>query len=107
MNASELANAAEKLRSLTDQAERRRARRAELWQRLESLTVTEVGARGALRVTVGSGGELINLELAEQARALPAQQLSAQVMAAIRRAQAALAQQVAAAAGQADDPVSA
>lgn len=92
---AEAADAERQLAALSERARRNRELRTELWRRLDSLTATEVGPQGMFRVTVGSGGELTGLELAESTRSLPPAQLSGQIMACMRRAQATLAHQVA------------
>jgi hypothetical protein len=97
----EVAGALRRLTQVTERSRERRAHRERIWAGMAGLTTTEAGVGGAVRVTIGTGGELTGLDLAESVRSLPSAVLSAQIMAAVRRAQATLARQVTA---LADDP---
>lgn len=108
MSEDDLADALHQLTRIGEQAEQRQLQRNRVWDQVAGLSAIEVGAGGALRVTIGSGGELTVLDLAEPARSMPAAVLAAQILAAVRRAQATLARQVAALAahsGPDDDPI--
>lgn len=96
MSEEELAGALRRLSQVTERSRERAARRERMWEQLSGVTATEAGAGGAVRVTVGAGGELVGLDLADSVRSLPGAVLSTQIMAAVRRAQATLARQVAA-----------
>lgn len=71
------------------------ARSAELSRRVADVTATAEGSDGAIRVTVGSAGQVTRLELGDRVRELPGSHLADEIMSAIERAQAALSGQVA------------
>ncbi|GAB1645249.1 YbaB/EbfC family nucleoid-associated protein [Krasilnikovia sp. MM14-A1259] len=71
-----------------------------LADRLAALTASAAGDDGAIRVTVAGSGAVVGLELDDRVRRLPAADLAEQIMAAVRRAQAALVGQVADAVAQ-------
>lgn len=100
MSDEEVAGALRRLAEVTERSRERQAHRERLWEGMSGLTTTEAGVGGAVRVTIGTGGELTGLDLAESVRSLPSAVLSAQIMAAVRRAQATLARQVTALAGE-------
>lgn len=104
MSEEELAGALRRLSEVTERSRERKAQRERMWEHMSGLTATEAGAGGAVRVTVGAGGELTGLDLAESTRSLPSAMLSTQIMAAVRRAQATLARQVAALGEQGAEP---
>lgn len=99
MSEEEVAGALRRLTQVTERSRERQAHRERIWEGMAGLTTTEAGVGGAVRVTIGTGGELTGLDLAESVRSLPSAVLSAQIMAAVRRAQATLARQVTALAG--------
>ena len=100
MSEDDVASALRRLTQLSERSRARQAHRERLWESMAGLTATEPGMGGAVRVTVGAGGELAGLELAESVRSLPSAVLATQIMAAVRRAQATLARQVTALAGE-------
>ncbi|MEU8232710.1 YbaB/EbfC family nucleoid-associated protein [Actinoplanes sp. NPDC048967] len=71
------------------------ARSVELSRRVAALTSTAEGRDGAIRVTVGSAGQVERLELNERVHELAGPRLAEGIMAVIRRAQAALSRRVA------------
>ena len=77
------------------QANAQAARSVELSRRVADVTATAEGRDGAIRVTVGSAGQVTRLELGERVRELSGSHLANEIMSAIGRAQAALSSQVA------------
>jgi len=77
------------------QANAQAARSVELSRRVAALTGTAAGRDGAIRVTVGSAGQVERLELDERVHELPGPRLAEEIMSVIRRAQAALSDRVA------------
>jgi hypothetical protein len=67
------------------------ARSVELSRRVTTLTGTAEGRDGAIRVTVGSAGQIERLELDERIHDLAGPRLADEIMSVMRRAQAALA----------------
>jgi hypothetical protein len=67
------------------------ARSVELSRRVAALTGTAEGHDGAIRVTVGSAGQIERLELDERVHDLAGPRLADEIMSVMRRAQAALA----------------
>lgn len=63
-------------------------------EQAERFVVTEVSPDGAARATVGSGGELVGLELSDQVRTMAPRQLASLIETCVRRAQAGAAQRV-------------
>jgi hypothetical protein len=61
---------------------------AVLADRVAALTATADGDEGAIKVTVASSGLLTGLTLADRVRRLPGAELSAEILRAMRRAQA-------------------
>ncbi|PPK63269.1 YbaB/EbfC family nucleoid-associated protein [Actinokineospora auranticolor] len=57
-------------------------------ERVEELSLVEASADGAVRVTISARGILIDLQIAESAATKRMSDVSAQVMATVRRAQA-------------------
>jgi hypothetical protein len=68
---------------------------AVLADRVAALTATADGDEGAIKVTVASSGLLTGLTLADRVRRLPGAELSAEILRAMRRAQASLVDRVA------------
>jgi DNA-binding protein YbaB len=75
------------------------ARKAERYQsvqqQVEQLRLTAASPDGMVRVTVGASGVPIDLELSERARSIPPTELSALILATMRRAQGGIPDQVA------------
>jgi hypothetical protein len=67
----------------------------ELPRRVSALTGSAEGREGAIRVRVGSMGQVERLDLDERVHALSGPQLAHEIMSVIRRAQAALSSRVA------------
>lgn len=86
----------------------RKAERYEAFgQRAREIRLSAEGAGGAVRVTVGADGAVTDLVLTDRVRAIAPGELAAQILAAMRRAQAGLADRVAAVAAEevgAEDP---
>jgi DNA-binding protein YbaB len=86
----------------------RKAERYEAFgQRTKEIRLSAEGAGGAVRVTIGADGAVTDLVLTERVRAIAPDELAAQILAAMRRAQAGLADRVAAVAAEevgAEDP---
>jgi YbaB/EbfC DNA-binding family protein len=70
-------------------------RSVELSRRVAALTGSADGRDGAIRVTVGSGGQVERLDLDERVHEMPGPRLAQEITAVMRRAQAALATRVA------------
>jgi DNA-binding protein YbaB len=64
----------------------------ELARRVGALAVTAEGERGAVEVTVGGTGEVLDLRLTERARELPPARLAEAILTVMRRAQGMLAE---------------
>jgi hypothetical protein len=71
------------------------ARSVELSRRVADLTASAEGQDGAIRVTVGSSGQVTRLQLGDRVRELSGANLADEIMSAIGRAQAALSGRVA------------
>jgi hypothetical protein len=71
------------------------ARSVDLSRRVAALTGTAEGRDGAIRVTVGSAGQVQRLELDDRVRELPGPRLAEEILSVMRRAQAALSGRVA------------
>jgi DNA-binding protein YbaB len=67
----------------------------ELSRRVAALTGTAEGHDGAIRVTVGSAGQVERLELDERVHKMPAPRLAKEILAVMRKAQASLSARVA------------
>jgi YbaB/EbfC DNA-binding family protein len=67
----------------------------ELSRRVAALTGSAQGRDGAIRVTVGSAGQVERLELDDRVRELSGPRLAQEIMSVMRRAQVALSGQVA------------
>lgn len=83
------------LDSWVGQANAQAAHSVELSRRVATLTGTSEGRDGAIRVTVGSAGQVERLELDERVRELSGPRLAEEIMSVMRRAQATLAARVA------------
>ena len=70
------------------------ARTADLSRRVSTLTATADSLDGAIRVTVGSAGQIQHLDLDDRIHDLPAADLAHEILATMREAQAALAAKV-------------
>ena len=75
------------------------AEKAQRYQNMQAqiaeITITESSGDGAVRLTVGASGVLADLELTDRAGQLPPEQLAAQIMSTMRRAQGRLSARVA------------
>ena len=78
-------------RSAVQQAEKARA----LADQVTGVEMSASTQDGAVRVTVGASGAVVDLRLTEQIRKYPAGELAAEILAVMRRAQVQLAAQVA------------
>jgi DNA-binding protein YbaB len=87
--------AEEWLDSWVGQVNARAERSVELSRRVAALTATAEGAQGAIRVTVGSAGQVETLQLDERVHKFPAPRLAQEIMQVMRQAQAALSMKVA------------
>ncbi|GGS46605.1 YbaB/EbfC family nucleoid-associated protein [Actinokineospora fastidiosa] len=91
------AAADEAIRHLDDVVEvafRRHEVFAEAHRRIDAITVTHRSPDGAVEVTVGSSGNLLDVRCAEPLRALPPQRVAATVLACVQAAQAGVAARV-------------
>ncbi|WP_433793977.1 YbaB/EbfC family nucleoid-associated protein [Actinoplanes sp. CA-252034] len=89
-------DAAEKwLDSWVSQVDARAQRTVELSRRVAALTGSAEARDGAIRVRVGSAGQVESLELDDRVHEISGPQLAREIMAAIRRAQSALSAKVA------------
>jgi YbaB/EbfC DNA-binding family len=77
------------------QANAQAERSVELSRRVAALTGTAEGRDGAIRVTVGSAGQMERLELDERVHQVSGPRLAAEIMSVMQRAQAALSRRVA------------
>jgi hypothetical protein len=87
--------AEEWLGSWVGQVNAQAQRSVELSRRVAALTGSAQGRDGAIRVTVGSAGQVEHLELDDRVHELSGPQLARDIMSVIRRAQAVLAGRVA------------
>jgi hypothetical protein len=87
--------AEEWLDSWVGQVNAQAERSVDLSRRVAALTATEEGRDGAIRVTVGSAGQVERLDLDERVHELPGPRLAQEIMSVMRRAQAALSGRVA------------
>lgn len=87
--------AQEWLDSWVSQVDAQARRTVELSRRVAALTGSAQGRDGAIRVTVGSSGQIEALELDDRVHELSGPQLAREIVAVMRRAQAALSAQVA------------
>ncbi|MDQ0383103.1 YbaB/EbfC family nucleoid-associated protein [Amycolatopsis thermophila] len=76
---------------LAAKAERYRAAQ----QRTEEIRLTSANTDGSVRVTVRADGSVTGLDLSGRARTMPLDELSAQILTTMRRAQAGIASRVA------------
>jgi DNA-binding protein YbaB len=81
----------------TDDMVRSMSTAAALADRVATLSASATGDDGAVTVTVAGSGLVTGLDLDDRVRRLTGSMLSAEIMRTLRRAQAALAEQVAAA----------
>ena len=93
----ELNDAAEQVRPEDDAGPGRADAAAALADRIVGLASSATGADGVIRVTVGTSGTVSRLELDDRVRRFTGEQLSEEILRVMRRAQAGLAEQVAAA----------
>ncbi|GAA0516670.1 hypothetical protein Ade02nite_25160 [Paractinoplanes deccanensis] len=77
------------------QANAQAARSVELSRRVAALTGTAEGRDGAIRVTVGSTGQVEQLDLDDRVHELSGPRLAAEIVSVMRRAQAVLSTRVA------------
>jgi YbaB/EbfC DNA-binding family len=87
--------AEEWLDSWVGQVNAQAQRSVELSRRVAALTGSAQGRDGAIRVTVGSAGQVERLELDDRVHELSGPRLAQEIMSVMRRAQAVLAGQVA------------
>ena len=92
---SDIDAAEEWLDSWVGQVNAQAQRSVELSRRVAALTGSAQGHDGAIRVTVGSAGQVERLELDDRVRELSGLRLAQEIMSVMRRAQAALSGQVA------------
>lgn len=92
---SDIDAAEEWLDSWVGQVNAQAQRSVELSRRVAALTATAQGRDGAIRVTVGSTGQVERLDLDDRVHELPGPRLAEEIMSVIRRAQAALSGRVA------------
>ncbi|GHF79265.1 DNA-binding protein YbaB [Amycolatopsis bartoniae] len=77
--------------SFARKAERYRAAQ----ERTEEIRLTSANTDGSVRVTVRADGSVTDLDLSGRARTMPLEELSAQILTTMRRAQAGIAERVA------------
>lgn len=77
------------------QANKQASRSVELSRRVAALTSTATGRDGAIRVTVGSAGQVERLDLDDRVHELSGPRLAEEIVSVMRRAQAALSGRVA------------
>ncbi|GIF09507.1 YbaB/EbfC family nucleoid-associated protein [Actinoplanes siamensis] len=82
------------LDSWVSQVDARAERSVELSRRVAALTGSAEGRGGAIRVTVGSSGQMETLDLDDRVHELSSPQLGREIVAMIRRAQAVLSARV-------------
>ncbi|NKQ51274.1 YbaB/EbfC family nucleoid-associated protein [Amycolatopsis sp. K13G38] len=75
---------------LAEKAERYRAAQ----ERTESIRLSSTNTDGSVRVTVRADGSVTDLALSGRARSMPLEELSAQILATMRRAQSGIADEV-------------
>ena len=92
---SDIDAAEEWLDSWVGQVNAQAQRSVELSRRVAALTGSAQGRDGAIRVTVGSTGQVEQLELDDRVRELAGPRLAQEIMSVMRRAQAVLSGQVA------------
>jgi hypothetical protein len=92
---NDLDAAEEWLDSWVSQVDAQAERSVELSRRVAALTGSAQGRGGAIRVTVGSSGQVEALELDDRVHELSGPQLAREIVVVMRRAQAVLAAQVA------------
>lgn len=92
---SDIDAAEEWLDSWVGQVNAQAQRSVELSRRVAALTGSAQGRDGAIRVTVGSAGQVERLELDERVHELSGPRLAEEILAVIRRAQADLSDRVA------------
>lgn len=90
-----LDDAEEWVRSWSSQVSGRAEAAAALADRVAGLTASATGDGGAIRVTVGSSGNVTGLALEDRVQRLPGQDLAAEILRTMRRAQAGLPERVA------------
>ena len=90
-----LDDAEEWVRSWSAQVSGRAEAAAALADRVAGLTSSAAGDDGNIRVTVASSGNVTGLELTDRVQRLSGADLSAEILRAMRRAQAGLAERVA------------
>lgn len=93
MIGSDPTKAAEELEKWAAGLERRAQRYTQLQQRLDATSATEESPDGVIRVTVDANGVPTEIALSERTRGMDPNQLSAAIMACMKRAQATLRQQ--------------
>lgn len=87
--------AAASMRAWAQGLEQKAQRYASAQRRTEEIRLTAGSPDGSVKVTVRADGSITNLELAGRARSMPLEELSAQILATMHRAQAGIADQVA------------
>jgi hypothetical protein len=92
---SDIDAAEEWLDAWVGQVNAQAARSVELSRRVAVLTGSAQGRDGAIRVTVGSAGQVQRLELDERVHELSGSRLAEEILSVIRRAQADLSGRVA------------
>jgi len=92
---SDIDAAEEWLDSWAGQVNGQADRAVELSRRVAALTASAQGRDGAIRVTVGSAGQMERLDLDDRVRELSGPRLAQEIMAVLRRAQGALSGRVA------------
>jgi YbaB/EbfC DNA-binding family protein len=92
---SDIDAAEEWLDSWVGQVNAQAQRSVELSRRVAALTGSAQGRDGAIRVTVGSAGQVERLELDDRVRELSGPRLAQEIMSVMRQAQVALSGQVA------------
>jgi hypothetical protein len=92
---NEIDAAEEWLDSWVVQVNAQAERSVELSRRVSALTASAEGRDGAIRVTVGSTGQVERLDLDERVHDLSGPRLAQEIISVMRRAQAALSSRVA------------
>src|SRR5882724_8445553 len=92
---SDIDAAEEWLDSWVGQVNTQAERSVELSRRVAALTASAEGRDGAIRVTVGSAGQVEHLDLDDRVHELSGPRLAQEIMTVMRRAQAALSGRVA------------
>jgi hypothetical protein len=85
------------MRSWSEQVSGRTEAAADLADRVATLSASAAGGDGAIRITVSSSGIVTGLELDDRVHRLPGRELAGEILRTMRRAQAGLAERVAAA----------